>query len=346
MSMSPPTPSDALSRLSILIVTYHGDDWLRACLDSVQRACRGMPETVVVDNGASETTRELVAAFPHARYVRAETNLGFAGGNNLGLPFCGGEYILLLNNDTVIHDEPFTALIRYCDEHPQVGVAQGKMRLGNSDGLLDGCGTFLTATGIQYAYGFLVPDAPAFQKPYPVFAASGACFLIRRSVIAHAGGYLFYDHFRSYYEEVDFCHRVWLSGSEVHFVPTPVIDHLHSQTAGRFRRTDILRQYYQNLWFSLLTCLGGYGRLRILPVFAAFYAGNALAHLLAGHRELFRAHLDAVRRLWAMRDQIRSARETIGGFRARSDRALFRIILKSPPLRYYWRSIKSNAFSS
>ena len=341
-----PHPSDALRRLSILIVTYDGDELLRACLDSIQRACGDMPGTVVVDNAASETTRELVASFPRTRYVRAETNLGFAGGNNLGFPFCEGEYILLLNNDTVIHDEPFTALIRYCDAKPQVGVAQGKIRFGGNIDLLDGCGSFLTATGIQYAYGFLVPDAPAFQKPYPVFAASGAFFLIRRSVIAQAGGYLFYDHFRSYYEEVDFCHRVWLSGSEVHFVPTPVIDHLHSQTAGRFRRTDILRQYYQNIWFSLLTCLGGYGRLRILPVFTAFFAGNALAHLLAGHRELFRAHLDTVRKLWIMRDQIRSARKTIRGFRVRSDRELFRIILKSPPLSYYWRSIRSNAFSS
>ncbi len=335
-----------LNRITILIVTYDGDDLLEACLTSIQQACDILPQTVIVDNAAQESTRALVARFPHTRYVRSETNLGFAGGNNLGLPYCQGDYILLLNNDTIIHKEPFTALINYCDQHPSVAVVQGKLRLANSHGLLDGCGSFLTWTGIQYAYGYLKPDVPQYQIPYPVFSASGACFMIRKSVIAQVGGFLFYDHFRSYYEEVDFCHRVWLSGAEVHFVPSPIIDHLHSKTAGRFPRTDILRQYYQNMWFSLLTCLGAYGRYRILPCFFFLYASHATLHLLKGNTELFRAHIHALHQIWAMRSQIRAARADIMRFRKRTDRELFRVILKSPSLRHYWETIKFNAQSN
>ena len=330
------------TRLSIIIVTYDGDALLENCLTSIQAACPVMPQIVVVDNFGSDDTKRLVSHFSETCYVRAETNIGFAGGNNLGLPFCKGDYVLLLNNDTLIHQEPFSYLMRYLDEHPHVAVVQGKALLANSGGLLDGCGSYLTWAGLTLANGFVVPDAPEYQKAFPVFYAGGMCLMFRRSIIEQVGGYLFYDHFKSYFEEVDFCHRVWICGSDVHFVPSPAIEHLHSQTANRFSRISILRQYYTNIWFSHLTCLDLYGRIRILPAFSAFFVGHAFIHLLMGHWKCFWAHLECLRSLCSLREDIRATRKLIHSFRRRPEREIFQMVLRSPPLSFYWNVIVIN----
>jgi GT2 family glycosyltransferase len=331
-----------LNRLSILIVTYAGDTLLADCLTSIQSVCIEMPQVVVVDNSGSAETEQLVNRFVGVQYIGSKINLGFAGGNNRGLPFCKGDYVLLLNNDTLIREEPFTYLMRYLDEHPTVAVVQGKALLANSGGLLDGCGSFMTWTGLTIPNGFLVPDSSDYQKAFPVFYAGGMCLMFRRSIIEQVGGYLFYDHFKSYFEEVDFCHRVWICGSDVHFVPSPPIEHLHSQTANRFSRISILRQYYTNIWFSHLTCLDLYGRIRILPAFSVFFAGHAFMHLLLGHWKFFLAHIECLRSVWSLRKEVRAARKRIRSFRRRSEREVFRMVLKSPPLRYYWNAIVIN----
>ena len=81
-----------LDDLSIVIVTWNGDPLLSRCLDSLSRVCGNRPQVIVVDNAGLETTRALSARYENVQYVRAEGNLGFAGGNNLGLRFCTRKY--------------------------------------------------------------------------------------------------------------------------------------------------------------------------------------------------------------------------------------------------------------
>lgn len=136
-----------LSELSILIVTWNGDDLLRQCLDSLATVCGTAPEIIVVDNAASADTAQLVAGFQNCKYVRAEKNLGFAGGNNLGVEHCTRPYVVLLNNDTIVHADSFTPLMQYLDEHPQVGVVQGTLNLSRCGNKLDSCGSLLSPLG-------------------------------------------------------------------------------------------------------------------------------------------------------------------------------------------------------
>lgn len=117
-------------RLTLLIVTWKGDDILQNCLSSLMRVYGdAVPSCVVVDNANLESTRTLCARYPFVTYVAAPENLGFAGGNNLGLPYCTTDYICLLNNDTVIHADSFSPLIAFMDAHPNVAVTQGTMNL-------------------------------------------------------------------------------------------------------------------------------------------------------------------------------------------------------------------------
>ncbi|MCL1922033.1 MAG: glycosyltransferase family 2 protein [Kiritimatiellaeota bacterium] len=328
------------SRLSIMIVTYKRDDLLGACLASIHTACPSMPQTVVVDNGDSPETQTLVQSYPNTTYIPSPGNPGFAGGSNLGLPACTGEYIASLNNDTLVHDEPFTCMMSYLDAHPSVGVILGKLRIPHLNNLLDGCGTMLSGTGYVNTRGFLVKDDPEFCQPSPVFAANGACFMFRKSLLEQMGGVWFHTHFKSYFEDVDFCHRAWISGAEVHYVPTPIVDHHHSLTSNQFPRLDILRQYYANMWFSHLTCLDAYGQLRVLPGFAFIYFGHSALRLCIGQFAYFGIHYSALRDVWRKRADIRRTRALVRATRKRSSREIFRLVMRSPPISYYAKLLR------
>ena len=317
-------------RYTILIVTWNGDDLLGDCLASIASSLGDDVPCVVVDNANLPSTRSLCSRYPFAKYVPSARNLGFAGGNNLGLPYCETEYVCLLNNDTVVRHDSFSPLIRFMDEHPDAGVAQGTMKLPRCNDTLDDCGTMLRPIGIQL-HRFFGRQPGEDLTPSRVFAAKGAFMMVRKSAIQAAGGFLFYDHFMSYYEETDFCHRVWLSGSEVWFVPTPPIDHLMGMTSSKFDNAAIWRQYLGNIFFSYLANFRLYGMIRVLLPFVGVYLGFLVVNLLKGRLSLFSAALKVPCDVFRRRHDIRRARKAVDGFRAISDRELLSVVMASTP---------------
>ena len=263
--------ADGIDRLSIVIVTWQGDDLLRTCLDSLARIYDTAPEIVVVDNANEASTRRLAEGYPNVLYVATPRNLGFAGGNNIGLKRCTREHVLLLNNDTVVHEDSLSPLIDFLEKHPKVGVVQGTMNVPALDDGLDDCGVIMTPFGIQQHLHRGEPTATTPLKPRRVTAAKGAMMLLRRAVVADTG-FLFYDHFGSYFEETDFCRRAANVGWETWFVPTPPIDHLCGATSTQFDRDAIWTQYFRNILYSFARNWGWWGRLVMLPAFciAAF----------------------------------------------------------------------------
>lgn len=334
--------------LSIIIVTFKKDDLLEQCLASIKKACvKEMPEVVVVDNAALESTRAVVDAYPSMYYVPAPENLGFAGGNNLGLEHCHGDYVLLLNNDTIIQNEPFTELITYLETHIEVAVVQGKMIVPNPEPpVLDACGSFLTPLGVQYHRWFRKPDFEGMRS-YPVFTAKGACLMFRKSIINDVGGYLFHPSFFMYYEESDFCHRVWLSGNEVHFVPSTPIIHLLGQSFGTFSSQTVWSRYLSNTFFSYLSLFSIRGIARILPLFLAMNLVNTVKGLLAGNLKPAKAFFSAFALTWRRRHEIKSVRKLQQSNRKISDKELFTKIMQRPRLSYYWYSAtgKTNKYA-
>ena len=333
-----------LSEISIVIVTYNGDKVLSGCLESLVSTCETEPQIVVVDNSPSEATKRIVVAYPNAVYVESPGNLGFAGGNNIAIPYCDRKYVLLLNNDTVVKSrKAIEGLVEFMESHPECGVAQGSIVLPNANGTAGGCGSYLTPLGFQYARGFAVSlDTPGLEKRVKCFTITGAFMIFPRKILeAEQVGFLFYDHFKSYYEEVDFCHRVWLVGKEVWYVPTDPIEHLCGFTAGKFKRTEIMRQYIRNSFFSLYVNLGFFSRLLILPLYYCITLVHSFVHLLFGDSETFKANISIFREIIGLRSEIRSARKRIN--RKVSDWSIFRRTLRLPPLSYLFRAVRSNA---
>ena len=308
-----------LSNLSIIIVTWRGDAVLADCLDSLSASCGAAPEIVVVDNDAAESTRELVARYANAKYLASPGNPGFAGGNNLGLRACSRPFILLLNNDTVVHEEPFSQLIGYLDEHPEVGAVQGTLKLVQSGDFYDECGSRLSRIG-ELADTHRLEPMSKVVATHPVYHAKGACLLFRREALDCLGGVLFYDHFRSYGEDTDFCHRLWLAGYEVHYVAMPAVDHRCGVTAAKLPRTEIEAAIIANRVFSFLVNFGWYGYLRILLPLLAVYIIRCVGTTLLGNFGNAKIYFVALASVWRRRVFLAPARRQVQSSRRISDR--------------------------
>ncbi|MBQ9693355.1 MAG: glycosyltransferase family 2 protein [Kiritimatiellae bacterium] len=254
------------TRVSILIVSWQRADLLAQCVQSLTATAAVCSEIVIVDNGSMPPLQPI----PGTTWIRSEENRGFAGGNNLGLPHCSGEYILLLNNDTRLPDlSPIETLAAFLDNHPHVAIAQAK--LSRPDGTLDTCGEFLTPWGVLYHHGYCQPDGAHTQSPFPIYAAKGACCLIRKSALSDVGHLLFREDYFCYGEDIELCHRLWLAGWEVWFVPTAPVAHLECATSSTLPSRTIWRHYLSNLlatacsyWSLRLWLLLGPGLLLFL----------------------------------------------------------------------------------
>jgi len=324
--------------VSILIINFNGAKWLVSCLNSLASVTYPNREVILVDNASSDESLQIVERYRWVRLVRSEKNCGFAGGNNLGLRHCSGDYVLLLNNDTTVAPGFLDPLAAYLDKNPHVGVIQGKMILPGAGNRLDVCGSFLTSLGLPYHYGYYKPDGPKYQRSYPVFSGKGACLMFRRGLIRQVGGFLFDEDFFCYYEESDFCHRAWLAGCEVHFVAGPPIQHFMGGTAGGPQAPFVLRHYLRNMAFSLMSNLSFSSRVRILPWFFAVLGGSFLASVVRLRMRQAAAHCGAITHCLLNYGRIRARRRVISRLRRREDWEIFAKVLRTPRLDYFLKT--------
>lgn len=328
--------------VSIIIVTYNGDELTKNCLDSLAKTCGTDPQIIVVDNSPSDSTRRIVEFYTNAVYLPSPGNPGFAGGNNRALPYCDREYILFLNNDTVVHTrESIDQLIFFLDNNPRCGAAQGSGQLPREGNTLAGCGSFLTPIGFMWSPGFNQKES-TFDTTHPCYTVSGFFLMFRRSLLPNVGGFLFRSHFWCYYEETDLCHRIWLSGNEVWYVRTPPIAHICGATSDQFRHSDVMARYLKNVLFSLSANLSFWSRLRILPIYKALLIAHSFIHLLKGRVDTFKGDWHAIFMTRYERARIRAARRQTSKIRKVSDHAIFKTILRTPPLRDLARYFRGN----
>ncbi len=331
----------AFPLVSIIILNYNGADLLPACLDSLRGLAYPRYEVIVVENGSTDNSLQVLAGYPWVKVVRTERNLGSSGGYNFGLPHSQGEFVLMMNNDMIANREFVSVLSEYLVAHPEVGIVQGKMILPRSKGALEVCGSFLTRYGFPYHYGYYKPDGPKYQRSYPVFTGKGACMMFRRRVIEAAGGYYFNPEFFCYYEETDLCHRAWLAGYETHFVASPPIQHLSGVTIARSENAGFNLHYYlRNMMFSLLTNLELPSLLRIMPLYLAIFLSSMTLSALIGRWPSAQSHWRALAYNLCNFKKIRQQRRRIRAIRKKSDREIFLKVLRNPRLEYFIKTFQ------
>jgi N-acetylglucosaminyl-diphospho-decaprenol L-rhamnosyltransferase len=241
--------------LSIVIVSTDEAHFLRPCLAALGRGLEGVEaEVFVVDNQCQDdtaaVTREL---FPAATLVSAPARSGFSRANNLALRQAAGRYLLLLNPDTEVYPGALAALVAYLEAHPSVGAAGPQLL--NPDGTLQhSCRAFPSLRSVFFRW---LPFGPQSFRDralrcylaldwdhataQPVDWVMGACLCVRRSAVEEVGW--LDEGFRLYYEDIDWCYRMWRAGWEVHYIPEARVMHQYQRTSARhvFNKHRLLR---------------------------------------------------------------------------------------------------------
>jgi GT2 family glycosyltransferase len=230
-------------RVSVVIVTWNTREILDETLAALHRRTMESFETIVVDNGSTDGTEEHVrSAWPQVRVIRSETNLGFAGGNNLAFPACRGRYILLLNSDTLVADSTISGLADFLDRHPATGCV-GARHLNPDLTLQRSVGHFPSLIEDLVAYtelDRLGPIQPFLRRRFAYWGdydqvrevdwVNGSCLMVRREVVDEVGG--LDDGYFMYAEEIDWCFRIRAAGWQVHFTPHAELIHVGGVSAN------------------------------------------------------------------------------------------------------------------
>ena len=323
-----------MTDVAVLIVTYKRNDLLSKCLESIERQYGAELQIVVVDNGAEAAAKEICDRWQNVSYIKTETNCGFAGGNNIGWKTIDRKYVVLVNNDTEFCGDALSPVLRYMDSHEEFAAAQGTLVCASNPELTDSTGNWFSPLWILAPAGRRRPLAEAPAGPVETFAVGGAFCALRKESVDSAGG-LFYDHFYSYYEDIDLCHRLWLSGYKCAYVPSPHVMHVGGGTSGKVNWSLVLERYYRNIFFSVLTCFGVYGLCRFLPVLTGLCLGQSLVALCRGRPGVLLSHLRNVVRFWRERKLIAVTRRAVRSREVRSDREIIRIAVRRQPWTYY-----------
>lgn len=215
--------------LTVLIVNYNGARHLGPCLSALaaQTYPRHRFEVVVVDNASADGSLALVRRdFPRVRVVRNPANEGFAGGNNAGLPFARGRFVVLLNNDTI--PDPHW-LAELAAETAPGRAAASKLVFAHDPTTINSAGLQLLRDGRGADRGFRHADRGQFEAPEDVFAGCGAAVVIDTETLT---GPLFDPRYFVYYEDLDAFWRAELAGRPARYTPRSLVRHVHGGSAG------------------------------------------------------------------------------------------------------------------
>lgn len=233
-------------KLSIVIVNYNVEHFLEQCLFSVRKAIANIEaEVFVVDNNSVDGSLKMLAdKFPEVKVIANKDNVGFSRANNQAIRISTGEYVLLLNPDTVVEDDTFTKTIEFMDSHPDAGGLGVKM--------VDGKGRFLPeskrglptpATAFYKMFGLtkLFPHSKRFARYYlghldndeinEVEILAGAFMLMRRETLDKCG--LLDETFFMYGEDIDLSYRITLAGYKNYYYPKTRIIHYKGESTKK-----------------------------------------------------------------------------------------------------------------
>jgi GT2 family glycosyltransferase len=234
-------------KLSIVILCWNDLNVIGDCLQSIYAGTHAIDfEVIISDNGSTDGSIEFVRTkFPQVRLLENGVNLRFAKGNNVGIRASLGEYILILNPDTIIHDGSLDRMVEYAGRHPEAGAFGCKVL--NVDGSYQGCArppyTLRSEWFAALYLGWLARFSEFFHPGVyvgwngdterTVGWLAGCFILFRADLLKQLGG--FDEQFFYYYEDTDLCRRVWESGHPIRYTPDFAITHLKGQsTTNRF----------------------------------------------------------------------------------------------------------------
>lgn len=216
---------------SVIIPNWNGIKLLRPCLDSLRKQTLTHFETIVVDNGSSDGSVQVLSSeYPEVRTLALSINSGYTGGCNAGLYAARGRYLVLLNNDTETDPHWLENLVNGLRRHPDAGIATSRIMLYDRRQMLNSAGDQYGRDGLPNSRGVWKTYDANFAGESFVFGGSGGALALRREMLAQVG--LFEEAFFMWCEDVDLSWRAQLSGWKCVYEPEAVIYHHLSATGG------------------------------------------------------------------------------------------------------------------
>ncbi|HIE4032816.1 TPA: glycosyltransferase [Pseudomonas aeruginosa] len=243
-----------MPRVSVIILTFNNLDLTRACLDSVlERSDYPNLEVIVVDNASSDGTSAYLEDFarrhPDVRVVLNRENLGFAAGNNVGLSIATGDYLVVLNNDTVVTQGWVMTLLRHFQNDPSLGiVGPVTNNIGNEARIETRYQSMEEMPGEALRY-----TLANMGNTYPIRTAAFFCVMFPRSVYELCGP-ICEDYGRGFFEDDDYCRRVESIGKRVVCADDVFIHHHLSASFNKLKdseRQELFRknkEIYEKKW--------------------------------------------------------------------------------------------------
>lgn len=242
-----------MKKVFIIVLNFNGKDQTLTCLKSLQKLqiANYKLQIVVVDNGSTDGSVEeiekryedLSTGKAGIKILRNEENLGFAGGNNVGIKYAlekGADYIIVLNNDTVVPENFLDILNNDADiVGPVIKFKRDGRWIYDYGGYLN--------WWIGRPKHYELPHYTRHSTPYTIHYLSGCCLAIKRSVFEKIG--LFDEKYFLYFEDLDFCLRAQKAGFKIALDPKVVIFHKLGGSTGRWSKTSIYHNLRSNLLF-------------------------------------------------------------------------------------------------
>ncbi len=234
--------------VSVIVVNWNGAAYLPECLDSIAEQSYPNIEIIVVDNGSTDDSVAFVKAAYGGRVhlIENPTNLGFAGGNNVGIRAAKGAYVALLNNDAVAVAGWVEALVTAAAADSRIGMCASKVYVRGMEGVLDSAGLLLSRDGIGRGRGRLERDRDEFSRDEEALIPSGCAALYRRAMLEEIG--LFDEDFFAYCEDSDLGLRGRIAGWRCRYVPAAIVFHRYSGSTSPYSSFKAFQVERNRIW--------------------------------------------------------------------------------------------------
>ena len=228
--------------VSIITINYNESGVTLEMLESLEKVTYKNLEVIVVDNASPNDNPDVIKQkFPKVNLIKSDKNLGFAGGNNLGVKEASGDYLLFINNDTIVPEDCITPLVETLENDLSIGMVSPKIKFHWDDSLIQYAGyTPMNHWTIRNnSIGYHQKDNGDYDLPRETESIHGAAMMVPRRIIDEVG--LMTEIYFLYYEEHDWAEMVKRAGYKIYYQPGSYILHKESLSTGKF---SPLKTYY------------------------------------------------------------------------------------------------------
>ena len=280
--------------LSIITINYNGFKDTCELIDSI--AFNDTMEVIVVDNASKNDEATMIEKrYPQVKVIRSDKNLGFAGGNNLGIKAAKGRYLLFINNDTFLtSDSNINSLIKRLESSDKIGIVCPKIRFAWGQCPIQYAGyTPLSAITMRnHAIGYGEEDKGQYDTAHQTAYAHGAAMMVKRDAIEKVG--MMPECYFLYYEEIDWSTMFSRNGYQIWYEPASTIFHKESQATGQNSPLKVYFNTRNRLLFMRRNGKGLIRQLTYLYLIGIVGVRDCLTYLVHGDIKLTKSVLNGI----------------------------------------------------